>query len=92
MSDLLGSFLSKFSKFLKFNANRSSSSGDRGCLGFHDAMERSLHQVGMGGKSGLYQHWQTLVLNSARQLEMEAEEHRNMYLRLTVSCCGLESL
>ena len=85
MSDLLGSFLSNFTKFLKMNANRSSA--DKDCLGFHDALERSLQQVGMGGKDGLCQYWQTSVLGHARTLEMEADEFRNTYLRLTVSCC-----
>ncbi len=65
--------------------NTNHSSVERGCLGFHDALERSLQQVGMGGKDGLCQYWQTAVLGHARRLEAEADEYRNTYLRLTVS-------
>ena len=82
LSDLLGDFLSKLSKLLRINAD--CQSGAKGCLGFQDALERSLHQVGMEGKSGLYQYWQTSVQGHARRLEMEADEYRNSYLTLTV--------
>ena len=58
-----------------------------GCLGFHDALERSLHQVGVEGKAGLREYWQTSVVSNARELEMEADEYRNAYLRLTVRRC-----
>ena len=82
LSDLLGSFLSNFTRFLKMNVNHSSA--DKGCLGFRDALERSLQQVGMGGRDGLCRYWQTAVLGQARRLEMEADEYRNTYLRMTV--------
>lgn len=104
LSDLLGSFLSNFTKFFKITADRTpgsghgtpgsgrgcgvgggiGSGGGEGCLGFHDALERSLQEMGMGGKSGLRQYWQASAVDYSRQLEMEADEYRNTYLRLTV--------
>ena len=88
LSDLLGSFLSNFAKFLKMNTDHTPGGHD-GCRGFHDALERSLHQVGMEGKKGLWQYWQQSVLSRSRQLEMEADEYKNAYLRLTVCYIGI---
>ena len=93
LSDLLGSFLSNFTRFLKMNADRHATScsgpggggGGGGCLGFQDALERSLQQVGMGGRSGLHQYWRSAVQGSVRRLEAEADEYKNTYLTLTVS-------
>lgn len=84
LSDVLGNFLSNFTQLLRMNVNRNS--GGRGCLGFQDALERSLHQTGMGGKDGVCGYWQTEVKGQARVLDMEADELRNLYFRSTVSC------
>ena len=70
------------------NASRHESSPSSGGFGFQDTLERSLQQVGVGGRAGLQQYWHTEVLENARLLEMEAEEYRNAYLTRTVSCGG----
>lgn len=84
LSDLLGGFMSNFTRFLKNNADRTPG-GQEGCRGFRDTLDRSLHQVGMGGRAGLRQYWQKSVVDYTRQLDMWAEEYKNTYLRMTVS-------
>ncbi len=92
LSDVLSGFLSNFTKLLKMNSESCSETGrgggggrGGGCRGFHDALECSLHQVGMGGKGGIYGYWRNSVQANARRLEMEADELGKHYLRLTVS-------
>lgn len=85
LSDILGGFLSDFAKTLKINADQTQG-GRVGCRGFHDTLERSLHQLGIEGRGGLRQYWRESVVDYTRQLDMEADEYRNMYLGLTVSC------
>lgn len=78
----MGSFLSNFGKILRVNVDHNL--GDSSCLGFQNALERSLRQVGMGGKEGLYQYWKTSVQRHVELLDIEADEYRNAYSRKTV--------
>lgn len=85
LSDVLGSFLSNFTKILKLNADQTPGGRHVGCRGFHDTLERSLHQLGIEGRGGLRRYWQESVVDYTRQLDMEADEYRSTYWSLTVS-------
>ena len=82
LSGVLSNFLSNFTQLLRRNAD---SSRNRGCLGFQDALERSLHQTGLGGKSGVCRYWQEEVHGLARLLDMEADELSSSYVKPVVS-------
>ncbi|XP_044168286.1 STAGA complex 65 subunit gamma-like [Acropora millepora] len=76
LTDILDDFNTKFCRLLRMRVDNQAMHGR---TGFPDAMEYALHEIGLGGYSGIHKYWTQGIQDYVLRLDQEDLEMINEY-------------
>ncbi|XP_015758530.1 PREDICTED: STAGA complex 65 subunit gamma-like [Acropora digitifera] len=82
LTDILDDFNTKFCRLLRMRVDNQAMHGR---TGFPDAMEYALHEIGLGGYSGIHKYWTQGIQDYVLRLDQEDLEMINEYKSFFVS-------